>query len=403
MSAAGGRRTAAARGNAGLQQALAALVDGADVHDDSRLEQAAIRWSQRVGSTREVVAMVGEIRSGAPLTREREAVLQRITLAAVSAVSEREVREALTDPLTGLATRARMEHEAQHVVAVSLREKRPLTAVVLDVDGLKKINDEQGHAAGDAALAAVGRAIRQHVRRTDRAFRWGGDEFVLLMPSTTEQGARLVVERIQRAAGTPTSAGVALHRGGSNAVDVATWLSEADADLYRTRRSARGGGPVVRASRKHVVRHLPRSLAVALAVAAAGVGGVAATTAANSLGLDRAPLGMLPAAPSEGSGTLVRDAAPPRVSTPVTRPRVAPAASKPAPSRASGPTVVAPTRTSVQVPRVRVPVPAVKPPVAPPITPPAVEPDEAVNPPQRPSGLVQRLLNGVGNVIGVLN
>jgi diguanylate cyclase (GGDEF)-like protein len=402
MSAPGGRRSTAARGSAALHQALVALVEGADVHDDSGLEQAAIRWSQRVGSTGEVVSMVGEIRTAGPLTRERDAVLQRITLAAVTAVSDREVRAALTDPLTGLATRARLEHEAQHVVAVSLREKRPLTAVVLDVDGLKRINDEQGHAAGDAALAGVGRAIRQHIRRTDRAFRWGGDEFVLLMPSTTEQGARLVVERIQAAAGTPTSAGVALHRGGSDAVDVATWLSEADADLYRTRRSVRGGGPGAPGPRKHVARHLPRSLAVALAVVAAGAGGLAATTAASSLGLDRTPLGTL-AAPSEGAGALVPDASPPRVTAPVTRAPVRPAAHKPAAHRAAAAAVVTPGHTSVRVPQVHVPAPAAPPRLTPPVTPPDITPDDVVAAPQRPAGLLQRLLNGVGNVVGVLS
>jgi diguanylate cyclase (GGDEF)-like protein len=378
-------------------EGLVTLVDGAHADDDSRLEQAAVRWSQRVAVTGDVVSLVGEVRASAPLSREREVVLQRITMAAVSAVSEREVRSALTDPLTGLATRARMEQDAQHLVAVSLREKRPLTAVVLDLDGLKRINDEQGHAAGDAALAAVGRAIRQHSRRTDRSFRWGGDEFVLLMPSTTEQGARLVVERIQEAAGTPTSAGVALHRGGSDAVDVATWLSEADADLYRTRRCVRGGGPAVPAPRKHVARHLPRSLAVALAVAAAGVGGVAATTAASGLGLDRTPLRTLGAAPSHGSGTVTPVAPAARV-----RPPSAPAA--------VAPIVVRPVVRSVAPPRVAVPAvprtPVARPPVqappavAPPITDPVVAPDDITPEQVRPRGLVQGLLNSVGIIVG---
>jgi len=397
MSAIGAGRSPAARSGSSLLQGLAGLVDGADLDDDASLEQAAIRWSQRVRSTGEVVSLVGKVRATAPLTREREAVLQRITVAAVTAVCEREVRSALTDPLTGLATRGRMEQDAQHLVAVSLREKRPLTAVVLDVDGLKRINDEQGHAAGDAALASLGRAIRQHVRRTDRAFRWGGDEFVLLMPSTTEQGARLVVERIQEAAGTPTSAGIALHHGGSDAVDVATWLSEADADLYRTRRRVRGGGPVPR-QRKYVGRHLPRSLAVALAVASAGVGGVAASTAASSLGLDHTPLRTLAGAPTEGSGTLVRDVPLPGTQHPST-PRVTPVAAKPSTPPVASPVVVVPPRSEVKLPRVHVPVPAVKPPVAPPVSEPPVTPEPLTPEPPRPAGLVKQLVDGLGIVL----
>jgi diguanylate cyclase (GGDEF)-like protein len=385
----------AARGTQVLA-GLAALVEGAHSSDDYRLEQAAIRWSQRVRSTGEVVSLAGEIRAGAPLTREREAVLQRVTVAAVSAVSEREMRSALTDPLTGLATRARMEEGALHLVAVSLREKRPLTAVVLDVDGLKRINDEQGHAAGDAALAAVGRAIRQHVRRTDCAYRWGGDEFVILMPSTTEQGAQLVIERIQEAAGTPTTAGVALHRGGSDAVDVATWLSEADADLYRTRRRVRGDGPALPVPRKHVGRHLPRSLAVALAVAAAGVGGVAATTAASSLGLDGTPLRTLGAAPSQGSGAVTPDAPTDRVGTPDAPARVTPTVVKPAVGRVVHAPAV-PTVPRVQVPDLPKPVPPAVVPTAPP---PVVTPEDITPGELEPTGLVQQLLNGVGVVVG---
>lgn len=388
----------AAAGTA-LLRGLAAIVDAATPHDDCSLEQAAIRWSQRVASPGEVVALVGLLRTGRNHSPEREAVLQRVTVAAVTAVSEREVRSALTDPLTGLATRARLDQDAQHLAAVSVREKRPLSAVVLDVDGLKRINDEQGHAAGDAALAAVGRAIRQHVRKTDRAFRWGGDEFVLLMPSTTEQGARLVVDRIREAAGTPTSAGVALHHGGSDAVDVATWLSEADADLYRTRRQARGSAPLDRIVRKHVVRRLPRSLAVALAIGAAGMGGVAATTAASSLGLDRTPLRTLGSAPSAGSGTV----APLEPAAPVTPP-AAPAPITPVAVKPSTPRVVvvpaAPARPAVRVPHVRVERPRVVPPALPPlVTPPAIDPEPITPGLQEPSGLVQQLLNGLGIVL----
>src|SRR5690348_17032691 len=114
------------------------LVDDALEHDDtSALEQEAVRWSRRAADPAEVV---GHVRRAAPCTPAREDVLQRITMAAVTAVSDRAVRSALTDPLTGLATRARMEQEAQHLVAVSLRDQRPLTAVILDVDGLKRIN-----------------------------------------------------------------------------------------------------------------------------------------------------------------------------------------------------------------------------------------------------------------------
>jgi len=387
VGAAEGARTRVPRGTA-LLDALMTLVDDAITGGEtSSLEQDAVRWSRRAADPAEVVALVGQVRRAAPCTPAREDVLQRIAMAAVTAVSDRQVQAALTDPLTGLATRARMEQDARHLVAVSVRDKRPLTAVIIDVDGLKRINDEQGHAAGDAALADVGRAIREHIRRTDRAFRWGGDEFVLLMPGTTEQGARLVVERIQRAAATPTSAGLSQHRGGEDAVDILTWLSEADAELYRHRRSARASAVPTRRRQR-----LPRSVAVTLSIAAAAVGGVAATAAARSLGIERPVLHTPLAAPAIGSGAVERTTTPGAGVREVAPVPVTPVLAAVRGSRAP---VTVPSTSGA--PALRVPAVTV-PKVTPPQVPSVPElPDVPVTPVPGPSpGLLQRLVNVVG-------
>ncbi len=205
----------------------------------SRLDEAIRRWSTAVASPAEVVAYASAVRGRLDGCTRRGEILDRLAFVAVTAVSERQVSAALTDPLTGLATRARMAEELPHLLAASQRAGSPLTAVMLDVDGLKRINDEHGHAAGDVALAEVGRAVRAQLRAADRAYRWGGDEFLMFLPATSLAEARLVVSRIQASCSTVFSAGTALHTDGTREVDVATWLSEADSDLYRQRAAAR--------------------------------------------------------------------------------------------------------------------------------------------------------------------
>lgn len=87
---------------------------------------------------------------------------------------------ATVDPLTGLLNRRGFQHEMHYVRAVARRLKLPVFAVFVDVGGLKRMNDEYGHAAGDALLTSVARALGRSARETDLACRWGGDEFLLV-------------------------------------------------------------------------------------------------------------------------------------------------------------------------------------------------------------------------------
>src|SRR5512138_2206158 len=103
---------------------------------------------------------------------------------------------AQTDPLTGLANlrafRARLDDEVKR----ARRYRTPLTCVMADMDHLKPVNDELGHAAGDRAIAAVAAVIRAELRETDFGARYGGDEFVLLLPHTSADEGRVLAERI---------------------------------------------------------------------------------------------------------------------------------------------------------------------------------------------------------------
>ncbi len=157
-------------------------------------------------------------------------------LASALVRAERHRREARTDHLTGLANRTEFERQLDSMVATTQRHHRPLALALLDLDGLKQINDRQGHPAGDRALRAVGRALLLNVRSSDTCARIGGDEFAMAMPETSQRHAVEVVRRVSEelaAAGLYLSAGVVSWTPGTSAVQL---FERADALLYRDKR-----------------------------------------------------------------------------------------------------------------------------------------------------------------------
>lgn len=105
--------------------------------------------------------------------------------------------QACTDPLTQLRNRRFAMEVAQHEAAVFERGGRPLALVLGDVDHFKQINDVHGHETGDMALKAVAQALRDGVREVDHVARWGGEEFLMLLPSTDVDEAMRVSERLR--------------------------------------------------------------------------------------------------------------------------------------------------------------------------------------------------------------
>ncbi len=104
--------------------------------------------------------------------------------------------QAMQDALTGLANRRHLNDTLPGLIARALREHAPLAAVVVDLDHFKLVNDTHGHAAGDRLLAAFGRLLREQLRAGDLAFRYGGEEFCLLLPHTPQAAAAGKVERL---------------------------------------------------------------------------------------------------------------------------------------------------------------------------------------------------------------
>ncbi|MBJ7332822.1 MAG: GGDEF domain-containing protein, partial [Solirubrobacteraceae bacterium] len=110
-------------------------------------------------------------------------------------------RLARVDVLTGLGNRRALDEAVQVEREVTRRTRRPLSALVLDLDDFKRINDTAGHHEGDRLLKEVASVLRAHVRRPDACFRWGGDEFVALLPDTpivhAERAAVRVVDALR--------------------------------------------------------------------------------------------------------------------------------------------------------------------------------------------------------------
>jgi len=161
-------------------------------------------------------------------------------------------RQARTDALTHLANRRQFMDLAQREIARSERSGHPMSVAIMDLDGMKEINDTYGHAAGDEVLIAVAEAGERAVRSSDLFARFGGDEFVMLLPEAGVGAATEVAQRVcdalmavESANAVPSalyraSCGVATTSAPGESLD--SVLGRADAALYRAK--ARGGGRV---------------------------------------------------------------------------------------------------------------------------------------------------------------
>ena len=161
---------------------------------------------------------------------------------------DREEQLARTDPLTGLANLRAFYELADAEIARARRYTHPFTAIYVDLNGFKAINERLGHTAGDGVLRAVARGIRDSVRATDLVARVGGDEFVILLPETSAAPARLVIQKLQDVlARTPLPDDAAL----SPSMGVATYFTPpptvdalvqtADALMYHAKGRGEGG------------------------------------------------------------------------------------------------------------------------------------------------------------------
>ena len=158
---------------------------------------------------------------------------------------------AVSDPLTGLANYRRLLDVLESETERTNRNSRPFAVLLLDLDGLKKINDTYGHLVGSRALCRLADTLRIHCRSIDTAARYGGDEFALVLPESQESEAQLVASRIREvlAADTETpplsaSIGISIYSGEGERIE--KLLSEADQHLYaeKARRPKQSSTPI---------------------------------------------------------------------------------------------------------------------------------------------------------------
>jgi diguanylate cyclase (GGDEF)-like protein len=139
-----------------------------------------------------------------PLVVEKNLAAAR--LVAERAALQRELEQkntqlehmAATDPLTGLYNRRHFGNVLEQSFAEAMRYESDLSCVMIDLDGYKQFNDAFGHQMGDQLLVIVGKGICANLRQMDMAARYGGDEFVLLLPRASDEEAAVVAERIRR-------------------------------------------------------------------------------------------------------------------------------------------------------------------------------------------------------------
>lgn len=152
-----------------------------------------------------------------------------------------------TDALTGIQNRRAFDESLRQAWSLSARIGQPLSVLMVDIDHFKAINDEDGHDAGDEALKSIARTLRENIRASDLLFRYGGEEFAVLLPATQHDAALLVAEKLRKAVSDArhngrsitVSIGLATDAAHAPGTPEAALVHAADAALYRAKNAGR--------------------------------------------------------------------------------------------------------------------------------------------------------------------
>lgn len=158
---------------------------------------------------------------------------------------------ALTDELTGLHNRRHIQHTLHQQLAQAQRSGQPLGLLLLDVDWFKRINDEHGHLSGDRVLRELAARLRAQLRTQDIIGRWGGEEFMALLPGTSQAQAQQLAQRLRQSIerehfhshdgqALPVTVSIGVHSSQCSPQESAEQLvREADVALYRAKELGR--------------------------------------------------------------------------------------------------------------------------------------------------------------------
>lgn len=242
-----------------LSDAMRTLLKGGDAALTRELADRAVACirSQREASTavdadREVTTWihfhpVALTRRGLCLLNVEETGPRKPAMPASRGLVEALRQQAVTDPLTGLYNRRYLNREAPLLLEQASASQKPLSLILLDLDHFKKINDEHGHLTGDHVLRIAASRMRAAVRPEDKVCRYGGEEFLVLLPDTGVELAVSIAERIRMRLADPVheppgmrltaSAGVSTIKTAETGINPA--LRRADQALYAAKSSGR--------------------------------------------------------------------------------------------------------------------------------------------------------------------
>ncbi|MGF1871349.1 GGDEF domain-containing protein [Photobacterium indicum] len=161
-----------------------------------------------------------------------------------NAIEYRRVKNmAMRDHLSGLGNRSSFEQDIQHSIAMSERRDVGLVVVIFDLDNFKQVNDRYGHLDGDKVIRRFAIALKHAVRNSDRCYRLGGDEFIMLLQPATDKSAQKVAERVHhlinddqalRTLQVSSSHGYAQYQKGDTTLSL---IDRADRQLYKQKRN----------------------------------------------------------------------------------------------------------------------------------------------------------------------
>jgi diguanylate cyclase (GGDEF)-like protein len=217
-----------------------------DAKDVSQIERALV-YDMKLGGVR-----IGQLAFGVPAGPSRidkiaPAVAQELSaVVRLVLLVEESQRLATTDGLTGLINRRAFVHELKRELDRATRTGSPTSLLLLDLDHFKAINDTHGHGAGDSVLVAVAKTLQKESRVYDLVGRWGGEEFIVALPSTDEDRALIVAERLRAAianlkvtnndgTAVPLSASIGAAQLEPNAESLDQLVDRADRAMYRAK------------------------------------------------------------------------------------------------------------------------------------------------------------------------